>query len=239
VLSPIFSAALSGQQGLLSLFDIPLWLRVAIGLILLDGLVYAAHFALHRVPILWRLHQVHHSDNEMNASTHFRQHPLQLLLVSFVQLPFLYLLGIPGVSWVLLLPLGLAVQLWQHIRGNPQSALDRALVWVLATPSHHLVHHHPERRWHDSNYGVVFSFWDRWFGTHVPLATMQKATFANEHSVVPIGLADWPARTATGIASVLIMPFVHPPGAIAAQASSGQSAKKSIQSRGSKRRAKQ
>ena len=140
---------------------------VALFLIVLvaDLVQYWTHRAYHEVPLLWRLHQVHHSDAAMNASTHFRQHPLQSLLVIAGQLPLLYALGIPAVSWVLLGVLALVVQLWQHAEGTTGRRPDRWLSPVLITPSLHRVHHHPERARHDSNYGNVFSFWDRLCGT--------------------------------------------------------------------------
>lgn len=104
LLSPVFSDALSSQTGLLVWLDVANISYVAsiiVGVLLLDFLSYGLHRLLHAIPLLWQLHQVHHSDADMNASTHFRQHPLQLVVAMLMQLPALWLLGISGVSWVL------------------------------------------------------------------------------------------------------------------------------------------
>ncbi len=168
-LAPVLSDALSSQTGLL------VWLGVAsisyaasiiLGVLLLDFVIYGLHRLLHAIPLLWRLHQVHHSDADMNASTHFRQHPLQLVVAMLMQLPVLWLLGISGVSWVFYGALTVAIQLWQHAALDHSSVLDRWLRPILVTPAMHRVHHDHRRQFHDANYGALFSFWDRLFGTY-------------------------------------------------------------------------
>lgn len=168
-LSPAFSNALSAQTGVL------VWLNVAqlsyttsilLGVLLLDFMIYSLHRLLHAVPLFWRLHQVHHSDADMNASTHFRQHPLQLVLAPLLQLPLLWLLGVSGVSWVLYAAISTAIQLWQHADLRPSPRLDRWLLPIFVTPTMHCVHHDHRRQFHDTNYGALFSFWDRLLGTY-------------------------------------------------------------------------
>lgn len=168
-LSPAFSDALASQTGLLVWLGMPSISYVAyilVGVLLLDLVIYALHRLLHAVPLLWRIHQVHHSDADMNASTHFRQHPLQLVVAMLLQLPTLWLLGISGVSWVLYGALSAAIQLWQHAALDHYSLLDRWLRPILVTPVMHRVHHDHRRRFHDTNYGALFSFWDRMLGTY-------------------------------------------------------------------------
>ncbi len=205
LLSPWFSSALSGEHGVLAMVELPYALRVLLGVLLLDFIGYVAHWLFHRVPWLWRVHQVHHSDTAMNASTHFRQHPLQLLALALVQLPLLYVLGIPAVSWLLLVPIALVLQTWQHAALPGARAALPLLAWLLVTPALHRVHHHPERQWHDHNYGNVFSFWDRLFGTLVLPATSAPTT-----RVDTVGLADWPASQSRGFWRTLAMPFLRP-----------------------------
>lgn len=205
LLSPWFSSALSGEHGLLAQVAMPFALRVVLGVFLLDFFGYAAHWLFHRVPWLWQLHQVHHSDTAMNASTHFRQHPLQLLVLALLQLPLLFLLGIPAVSWLLLMPIALVLQTWQHAALPGAQASMPMLAWLLITPALHRLHHHPERQWHDHNYGNVFSLWDRVFGTLVPPAACTSATAAGV-----VGLTDWPASQSRGFWRTLAMPFLRP-----------------------------
>jgi sterol desaturase/sphingolipid hydroxylase (fatty acid hydroxylase superfamily) len=139
-----------------------------VGVLLLDFVTYALHRLMHAIPLLWRLHQVHHSDGDMNASTHFRQHPLQLVVAMLMQLPALWLLGISGVSWVLYGALSAAIQLWQHAALDHAALLDRWLRPILVTPAMHRVHHDHRQQFHDTNYGALFSFWDRLLGTYTP-----------------------------------------------------------------------
>jgi sterol desaturase/sphingolipid hydroxylase (fatty acid hydroxylase superfamily) len=168
-LSPAFSDALGSQTGILVWLGVPNTSYVAyvlLGVLLLDLMTYALHRLLHAVPLLWRLHQVHHSDGDMNASTHFRQHPLQLVVAMLLQLPMLWLLGVSGVSWVLYGALSAAIQLWQHAALDHSSLLDRWLRPIFVTPAMHRVHHDHRRQFHDTNYGALFSLWDRLLGTY-------------------------------------------------------------------------
>lgn len=201
-LSPWFSDALSGQTGLLVWLGFDRGVSVAhiiIGIFLLDLMAYALHRVLHAVPIFWRLHQVHHSDTVMNASTHFRQHPLQLIITTALQLPLLWVLGIPGTSWVLYAVLAAAVELWHHSSMRLPVALQRWLGWIVVTPNFHRTHHNQERQFHDANYGAVFTMWDRLFGTatSAPLAA-------------PLGLRRWKSLEAAGVIAFdacMAMPF--------------------------------
>ena len=169
-LSPAFSRVLSSQTGLLVWLDVAnssYVLSVILGVLLLDFATYGLHRLLHAVPLLWQLHQVHHSDAHMNASTHFRQHPLQLVVVMLMQLPALWLLGISGVSWVLYGALSAVIQLWQHAALDHAALPNNWLRLILVTPAMHRVHHDQRRQFHDANFGALFSVWDRLLGTYV------------------------------------------------------------------------
>lgn len=201
-LSPWFTQALSGKTGLLVWFGFdhnPSIAHIILGIFLLDFVAYALHRMMHGVPIFWSVHQVHHSDTEMNASTHFRQHPLALIPTIAMQLPLLWLLGIPGVSWVLYAVLASVVELWHHATFRLPAGVDRWLSFIAITPNFHRTHHHPERLFHDANYGSVFSLWDRLFGT-VASAPLNATT----------GLREWRPTRANGTHSFwacLLMPF--------------------------------
>ena len=201
-LSPWFSDALSGKSGLL------VWLgfdrgasvaHVVVGIFLLDLIAYALHRVMHFVPLLWRLHQVHHSDTVMNASTHFRQHPLAMIATIAMQVPLLWLMGIPAISWVLYLVLASAVELWHHSAMRLPVSLDRWLGIVVVTPQFHRTHHNQARKFHDANYSSVFPLWDRLFGT-AALAPLS----------APLGLTRWKPTQNAGVISVdacLLMPL--------------------------------
>ena len=203
--APLLSLLLSGRDGALSLFGWPLAVRLVIGLVLLDFIAFVVHWAEHRFGWWWRLHQVHHSDAAVNASTHFRQHPLSLPLDLAVRLPLLWALGVPAASWVLYALLSNALQLWQHARFVAPMWLERALSPLLVTPRFHRVHHHPTRQVHDQNFGTVLSCWDRLFGTYDARwqhDLLQSAT---------VGLAAVSPEQSVSFTCCLLAPFAAPP----------------------------
>jgi len=168
-LASSFGVVLSGESGLLAWLKeagIPYTSQVLLGMLLLDLLNYGLHRVFHRIPLLWRLHQVHHSDTAVNASTHFRQHPVQVVVLPLMQLPMLWLLGISGVSWVLYATLSTVAQLWQHAEPGKLAHANRWLGFVLITRSAHRTHHDQRHVFHDRNYGTLFSVWDRLLGTY-------------------------------------------------------------------------
>ena len=159
----------AGRSGLLNALGIPAisyLLYVLAGVLLLDLLMYVIHRAMHSVPLLWRFHQVHHSDEHMNASTHFRQHPGQMLVVTLVQLPALWLLGIPAASWVFYVVISTALQLWQHSTCSATESIERLVNGFVVTPAMHRVHHDARVQFHNANYAAVFAWWDRLFRTN-------------------------------------------------------------------------
>ncbi|MEQ1594135.1 MAG: sterol desaturase family protein [Casimicrobium sp.] len=211
-LSPLFSQALSAKSGLL-VHLAPLGVggpndtaHIVLGIFLLDLLTYLMHRAMHAVPLLWRIHQVHHNDADMNASTHFRQHPAQMLLVLSVQLPALWLLGISGASWVLYATISLIAQLWQHSVLGCSVRAERYLSWLLVTPRVHRTHHDQRRHFHDANYGAIFSLWDRLF------ATVRRAP-----DELRLGLESPPHVARPNLLNLLLLPFTPKPAAPAAR----------------------
>ena len=153
------------QVGLARYVPMPWLLAVALLLIVQSFAAYWVHRLMHHVPILWRVHRVHHSDSAVDVSTSLRNHPLELVLVVPVETSVVLLLG-ADLSMVVAVQALLAASLfWQHadIRLPPraEALLSRALI----TPKVHRLHHHPDRAIHDANYGDLFIWWDVLFGT--------------------------------------------------------------------------
>ncbi len=146
----------------------PLWLQAVAGLLILDFSNWSFHWLAHRVRWLWLVHAVHHSDPHLDVTTSLRFHPVESVLTLFWQAAFLTLAGLP--IWVLFLRLGLAslISLWQHANVAIPPRLDRWLRTVIVSPDMHRLHHSPLVQEANSNYGVIFSFWDRLFGTYCP-----------------------------------------------------------------------
>ena len=153
--------------GLLALVpEWPLWAQMVVGLLVLDLIAaWLAHWVQHKTPLLWRLHLVHHSDTEVDTTTANRHHPGESVVrFAFTTLGVI-VTGAP--MWLVFLYQSLSVVLSQFNHANIAlpPALDRAISWVLVSPDMHKVHHHYVMPVTDSNYGNLFSCWDRLFGT--------------------------------------------------------------------------
>jgi sterol desaturase/sphingolipid hydroxylase (fatty acid hydroxylase superfamily) len=154
------------QFGLLYLIELPLWVQMIVGLLLLDFIgAYLVHFTEHKVKWMWRFHLVHHSDTTVDVTTGLRHHPGETVFRIGFTILAVIIIGAP--MWLIMLYQSVSV-LFAHItHANikmPRS-VDRALSWVFVTPLMHKVHHHYTQPLTDTNYGNIFSFWDRIFGT--------------------------------------------------------------------------
>ncbi len=134
-------------------------------LLLLDFLIYWWHLANHRVPFLWRFHQVHHLDRFLDTTSALRFHFGEVLLSALARAAVIVLLDIPILSILVFEALVLVAAIFHHSNLRLAAGLERALARLVITPSIHWVHHHARRGDTDSNYGTIFSFWDPLFAT--------------------------------------------------------------------------
>lgn len=154
--------------GLLNLFEAPIWLELLLSLLVLDFIAqYGVHYLLHKVPPLWRLHLVHHSDKNVDATTGTRHHPLDFIIRETFALIAVVIMGMPIAFYFFYRILSVLFTYFTHANLNLPLALDKALSYVIVTPHMHKFHHHYQLPWTDSNYGNMFSIWDRMFGTFV------------------------------------------------------------------------
>ncbi|WP_264212215.1 sterol desaturase family protein [Leisingera thetidis] len=152
--------------GLLNALRWPVWLEGLLAVLVLDFAVWLQHLVTHKVPLLWRLHRVHHADRDMDVTTAVRFHPLEIALSMLLKIGLVYLLG-PSAPAVLLFELLLnGTALFTHANLALPPRLERILRLGLVTPDMHRVHHSVRRAEHDSNYGFALSVWDRIFGTY-------------------------------------------------------------------------
>jgi sterol desaturase/sphingolipid hydroxylase (fatty acid hydroxylase superfamily) len=153
--------AASHGLGLLAATRAPVWLAVCVGVGALDAVSWLWHAANHRVRLLWRFHQVHHADTSFHATTALRFHPGELLLALPVRLAAIVALGVPAAGVLgFEVAFGIANVL-EHGNFDLPRPLDRRLQRVLVTPSVHRAHHVSDWRELDTNFGTIFSFWDR------------------------------------------------------------------------------
>jgi sterol desaturase/sphingolipid hydroxylase (fatty acid hydroxylase superfamily) len=152
--------------GLLNLVALPAWLAVLVGFLLLDLLIYAQHFVFHKVPVLWRLHRMHHADLDIDVTTGVRFHPIEIVLSLLIKIAAIVLLGIAPVA-VLLFEVALnATSMFNHTNVALPRWLEPLARWLVVTPQMHQVHHSIEREETDSNFGFNLPWWDRLFGTY-------------------------------------------------------------------------
>jgi sterol desaturase/sphingolipid hydroxylase (fatty acid hydroxylase superfamily) len=200
--------ALAARQhgwGLLNNIDLPYWLDLVIGIAVLDLVIYLQHVMFHAIPILWRLHMVHHADLDYDLTTGLRFHPVEILLSMVIKLSAVAALG-PPASAVLIFEILLnGMAMFNH--GNIKIALrlDRLLRYFVVTPDMHRVHHSVIIRETNSNYGFNLSWWDRLFGTYL-------AQPAKGHEGMTIGLSQFREPKKPTLPWLLVLPFIGDPG---------------------------
>ena len=156
----------TNQIGLLYLFDMPLWLQVIIGVLLLDSIgAYLVHFVEHKVKWMWKFHVVHHSDTTVDVTTGLRHHPGETVFrISFTILAVI-IVGAPMGLVMLYQSLSVLFAHITHANINVPNRLDKTLSYLFVSPNMHKVHHHFKQPFTDTNFGNIFSVWDRLFGT--------------------------------------------------------------------------
>jgi sterol desaturase/sphingolipid hydroxylase (fatty acid hydroxylase superfamily) len=158
--------AQSHEQGLLNQVGSPWWIAVTATFVIRSFVGYVIHFLTHKVSLFWRLHRVHHLDTHVDVTTALRTHPLELALALLILLPLTIAIGLaPGVLVAYEIVESM-VGLLSHANLRFPERLDRSLRWIFVTPNMHCLHHSSYRPETDSNYGQVFSVWDRLFGTY-------------------------------------------------------------------------
>lgn len=168
--------------GLFNVLALPIWIAIGISFLVLDLSIWGQHLIMHKVPILWRLHRVHHSDIAMDVSTALRFHPAEILVSLAYKAAIVIGLGAPPVAvFVFEIVLG-AGALFTHANITLPPWLERYLRILFVTPALHLIHHSPDPLETNSNYGFSFNIWDRVFGTYRGTRLEQDG---------PIGLENW------------------------------------------------
>ena len=199
------SASLSGFTvshgvGLLTMIVAPVWFKLVLGVVALDLFTYFAHVLLHKSWLGWQFHRVHHSENAVDVTTAFRQHPGETVWRILWQLAAIVVFGLPlSVVIVYLLLSTLNAQL-EHANIKMNRSLDRCLRFLIVTPHMHKVHHSRDQKQTDSNYSNIFSLWDRVFGTYTSEVDFQSLRY---------GLDGFDAKERQTLQGLLKMPFMN------------------------------
>jgi sterol desaturase/sphingolipid hydroxylase (fatty acid hydroxylase superfamily) len=185
---------------------VPYAVRFVVAILLVDLCRYFEHYACHVFSPLWRIHSIHHSDNDFDLSTGFRHHPLEALFSQVVELAVILASASPPEA-ILVGEIASGVQsILMHANGVCPAALDRFFRHFFITPSFHLVHHSSDAREQNANFGILFPWWDRLFNTCIEQPRLGNA--------MQIGLDGVPERRALNVWYLLAMPFGKMPGTV-------------------------
>jgi sterol desaturase/sphingolipid hydroxylase (fatty acid hydroxylase superfamily) len=204
LMGPLSAAALtlwaeSRGIGLMASSSLPPLAVWAVSLLALDLAVWAQHVVFHRVPLLWRLHAVHHADPDVDVTTALRFHPVELLISQAWKAAVAVLLGVPAEALLVFEAALNLSAMFNHANLYLPPRGDALLRAVVVTPAMHRIHHAPERALHDTNFGFCLSVWDRVFGT-----------WTNAAARPDTGLSDWTPAEAESVPSVLLRPVTGP-----------------------------
>ena len=167
---------------------------------ILDLSIWAEHVANHKIPILWRIHRMHHSDKGFDVTTALRFHPLEIVISMLWKALVVILVGAPVLS-VLLFEIVLnGSSMFNHANARLPGRLDAVLRLVLVTPDMHRVHHSSHRPETDSNFGFNFPFWDRLFSTY-------RERPERGHEGMEIGLPEYRGAEPARLGWILTLPF--------------------------------
>jgi len=186
--------------GLLNQVDWPYWLKLVIALLVLDLAIWFQHLVSHKVPVFWRLHQVHHADRDFDVTTAVRFHPVEIALSMLWKIVVVIPLGASPFAVFLFEVILNASAMFNHANIALPAWLDRALRLFIVTPDMHRVHHSVLLSEHDRNYGFNLSLWDRVFGTYL---AQPKAG----HQNMTIGLPPYQSEAPTRLGWSLWLPF--------------------------------
>lgn len=190
-----------GGWGLFNIVAIPVWVAVPLSVMLLDLAIYLQHVMFHAVPVLWRLHRMHHADLDFDVTTGARFHPIEILFSMAIKLAVVAALGPPAIAILIFEVLLNGAAMFNHGNARLPVGLDRFLRWIIVTPDMHRVHHSAVPRETNSNFGFNLPWWDRLCGTY-------QAQPAAGHQGMTIGISQFRSPRELWLDRMLIQPFL-------------------------------
>ncbi|MFV1958269.1 MAG: sterol desaturase family protein [Planctomycetota bacterium] len=196
-------AALASDRGwgLLNGAALPPAVSIPVSVLALDLVIYLQHVMFHAVPVLWRVHRVHHADVDFDVTTGLRFHPIEIVLSMLVKFAAILVLGPPAIAVLVFEVILNATAMFNHGNVRIPGGIDRWLRWFVVTPDMHRVHHSIEDHEANSNFGFSSPWWDRLLGTY---RGQPKAG----HEGMTIGLRTYrEPRQVAWLAGMLAFPF--------------------------------
>ncbi len=185
--------------GILNYMGLPVWANIIISIVVFDFAIYVQHVASHHIPILWRLHKVHHADTDIDVTTAVRFHPLEIMLSMLYKVVIVFLIGPPVFAVVVFEIILSSCAMFNHSNILLPSGVDRVLRLFLVTPDMHRVHHSVHENETNSNYGFNIPVWDYIFGTYIRQPK-------DGHVGMKIGLEEYQSPKPTGLGWSLLLP---------------------------------
>lgn len=203
---PAGIAVLSRERGwgILNQVDLPEWLAIVVAVITLDFVIYLQHVLFHFLPILWRLHRMHHSDLDIDVTTGNRFHPIEIIISIGIKLAAVMVIGAPVAAVVIFEVILNATSQFNHGNIRMPHQLDRLLRLFVVTPDMHRVHHSITPHETNSNFGFNLPWWDRLCGTYRPQPELG-------HEKMTIGLKEFRDSKGLTLIHLLIQPFTRTP----------------------------
>ncbi len=205
VIFPIFPvtvalwASLEGW-GIFNFTNLPLVVEVVLAVVLLDLAIYAQHIIFHHVPLLWRLHRLHHADTEFDVTTGARFHPIEIGLSLIIKMALIAMLGAPAAAVIIFEVILNGAAMFNHANISLPNTIDRILRYMVVTPDMHRIHHSEISFETNTNFGFNLSIWDRLFGTYTKEPQ-------HGHLGMTIGLPLFRARKEVRLDKLLTQPF--------------------------------
>ena len=206
-MAPIMFAGLSAEMGwgIFNIFDVSPWLAIIGTIVLMDLAIWLQHVMVHAVPVLWRLHRLHHADLDYDVTTGARFHPIEILLSLGIKFAVIALLGAPAAAVLVFEVILNAMAMFNHANFKLPLGLDALLRTVFVTPDMHRVHHSIVPSETNSNFGFNLSIWDQMFGTYIAQPT-------GGHDGMTVGLDMFRTAKDERLDQMLIQPFRGPAG---------------------------
>ena len=186
--------------GLFNSLHWPLWVEALLSIVVLDFALWLQHLVSHKMPVLWRIHRMHHADVDIDVTTAIRFHPIEIALSMLWKIAWVIALGASALAVLLFETILNGSAMFSHANVALPKGLDRALRLVIVTPDMHRVHHSVIRTEHNSNYGFNLSLWDRMSATYTSFPE-------GDHEGMTIGLKEFQSDAPTRLQWSLQLPF--------------------------------
>lgn len=192
--------SITRSWGLFNIVDVGFWPAFFLSLLFMDLLIYGQHVIMHYIPLLWRIHRLHHTDLDFDVTTALRFHPLEIILSMFLKLLFIVLIGAPVVAVIVFEIILNISSMFNHSNIQIPSRIDRILRYFIVTPDMHRVHHSVIKVETNSNYGFNIPWWDYIFRTYRPQPIAG-------HIKMKIGLNEFRGDKVVFLHWLLLQPF--------------------------------